>query len=157
MGTRTPGRPDARGRLGDVRHSRDFAGPAGAGFQGRDFLRLLPSTPISVVTQAFGFTGPVMGVSAACSSANVALLQAKLWFDAGLVDDVVCVASDLSATPDMVGHFASLGAAVVDCEPLDGCRPFQEGSRGFSVGEAAVGFVLTRGSGSAYAQCSAGR
>lgn len=137
--------------LGDVRHRRDFSGPAGESFRGRDFLRLLPSTPASVVTQAFGFTGPVMGVSAACSSANVAILQARLWFAAGLVDDVVCVASDLSATPELIRQFAKLGAAVVDVESLRGCRPFQEGSRGFSVGEAAVGFVLSRGSGRAYA------
>ncbi|WP_328392389.1 beta-ketoacyl synthase N-terminal-like domain-containing protein [Nocardia sp. NBC_00416] len=137
--------------LGDVRHWGDFAGPAGPGFRGRDFLRLLPSTPISVVTQAFGFTGPVMGVSAACSSSNVAMLQARLWFAAGLVDDVVCIASDLPATPDLVRHFAKLGAAVVDVESLQGCRPFQEGSRGFSVGEAAVGFVLTRRADRAYA------
>ncbi|MGW1741063.1 beta-ketoacyl synthase N-terminal-like domain-containing protein [Nocardia sp. NPDC001965] len=142
--------------LGDVRHWGDFSGSAGAEFRGRDFLRLLPSTPASVVTQAFGFTGPVMGVSAACSSANVAMLQAKLWFAAGLVDDVLCVASDLSATPELVRQFTKLGAAVVDVEPLQGCRPFQEGSRGFGVGEAAVGFVLTRGPGRAYASILGG-
>ncbi|MGW5383833.1 beta-ketoacyl synthase N-terminal-like domain-containing protein [Nocardia sp. NPDC003963] len=142
--------------LGDVRHWQEFSGPAGAGFRGRDFLRLLPSTPASVVTQAFDFTGPVLGVSAACSSANVAMLQAKLWFAAGLVDDVVCVASDLSATPELVRQFAKLGAAVVDVESLEGCRPFQRGSRGFSVGEAAVGFVLGRGSGRGYASVLGG-
>ncbi|WP_459545386.1 beta-ketoacyl synthase N-terminal-like domain-containing protein [Nocardia sp. X0981] len=142
--------------LGDVRHWQDFSGPAGAGFRGRDFLRLLPSTPVSVITQAFGFTGPVLGVSAACSSANVALLQARQWFAAGLVDDVVCVASDLSATPELVRQFAKLGAAVVDVEPLRSCRPFQESSRGFGVGEAAVGFVLTRGCGRPYASVLGG-
>ncbi|MEU1982786.1 beta-ketoacyl synthase N-terminal-like domain-containing protein [Nocardia sp. NPDC019395] len=142
--------------LGDVRHWRAFSGPGGAGFGGRDFLRLLPSTPVSMVNQEFGFTGPVAGVSAACSSANVAMLQARLWFGAGLVDDVVCVASDLSATPDLVRQFCALGAAVVDTESLDGCRPFQEGSRGFSVGEAAVAFVLTRGRSSAYASVLGG-
>lgn len=142
--------------LGDVRHWRDFSDPAGPEFRGRDFLRLLPSTPVSVITQQFGITGPVLGVSAACSSANVAMLQARQWFAAGLVDDVLCVASDLSATPELVRQFAKLGAAVVDVESLAGCRPFQEGSRGFSVGEAAVGFVLTRGSGRAYASVLGG-
>ncbi|MFI5716786.1 beta-ketoacyl synthase N-terminal-like domain-containing protein [Nocardia sp. NPDC051750] len=137
--------------LGDVRHWLAFSGPGGTDFRGRDFLRLLPSTPVSVVNQAFGFTGPVIGVSAACSSANVAMVQAQLWFAAGLVDDVVCVASDLSATPELVRQFCALGAAVVDTESLDGCRPFQEGSRGFSVGEAAVAFVLTRDPVPAYA------
>ncbi|MGY5307669.1 hypothetical protein [Nocardia gipuzkoensis] len=52
--------------------------------------------------------------------------------------------TDLSATPEMVEHFVRLGAAVADAEPMDACRPFQEGSRGFSMGEASVAFVLTR-------------
>lgn len=142
--------------LGDVRHWQTFSGPAGDGFGGRDFLRLLPSTPVSVIGQEFGFTGPVAGISAACSSGNVALIQAKLWFAAGLVDDVVCVASDLSATPELVRQFAALGAAVVEVESLQGCRPFQEGSRGFSVGEAAVALVLTRGPARAYATVRGG-
>jgi 3-oxoacyl-[acyl-carrier-protein] synthase II len=130
--------------LGDVANWRDFYAVDGGHRRSRDYLRLLPSTPISVVMQEFGFHGPAMNVSAACSSGNVALITAQMWLDSGLADDVVCVATDLSATPDMVEHFVRLGAAVTDAEPLEACRPFQEGSRGFSMGEASVGFVLTR-------------
>lgn len=130
--------------LGDVANWHDFY-VVDHGHRGsRDYLRLLPSTPISVLLQEFGFHGPAMNVSAACSSANVALITAKLWLNAGLADDVICVATDMSASPDMVEHFVGLGAAVTDAEPLDACRPFQEGSRGFSIGEASVAFVLTR-------------
>lgn len=130
--------------LGDVVDWREFY-LADEGYRrSRDYLRLLPSTPVSMLMQEFGFHGPAMNVSAACSSANVALITAKLWLDAGMADDVIFVATDLSATPEMVEHFVRLGAAVADAEPMDACRPFQEGSRGFSMGEASVAFVLTR-------------
>ncbi|WP_378739671.1 beta-ketoacyl synthase N-terminal-like domain-containing protein [Nocardia brasiliensis] len=130
--------------LGDVVNWRDFYLVDHGHRRSRDYMRLIPSTPLSVLMQEYGFHGPAMNVSAACSSANVALITAQLWLDAGIADDVVCIATDMSATPDMVEHFVGLGAAVTDTEPLDGCRPFQEGSRGFSFGEASVAFVLSR-------------
>jgi len=109
----------------------------------RDYLTLMPSTPVSMLMQEYGFHGPAMNVSAMCASGSAGLLTAKMWLDAGLVDDVVFVATDLSLTPENVDHFTRLGVAVVDTEPLDACRPFQQGSRGFAVGEAAVGFVVS--------------
>jgi len=130
--------------LGDVRNWRDFYTVDQGHRRSRDYLRLLPSTPIAVLMREFGFHGPSMNVSAACSSANVALITAQMWLDQGIADDVICVTTDLSATPDMLEHFVKMGAAVDDAEPLEACRPFQEGSRGFSMGEAATAFVLTR-------------
>jgi 3-oxoacyl-[acyl-carrier-protein] synthase II len=109
----------------------------------RDYLSLMPSTPVSMLMQEYGFHGPAMNVSAMCASGNAGLITAKMWLDADIVDDVVFVATDLSLTPENVDHFVRLGVGVVDTEPLDACRPFQEGSRGFAVGEAAVGFVLS--------------
>jgi 3-oxoacyl-[acyl-carrier-protein] synthase II len=109
----------------------------------RDHLALMPSTPMSTLMQEHGFHGPAMTVSATCASGNAGLITAKAWLDAGVVDDVLFVASDLSATPENVLHFVRLGVAVTDAEPLDACRPFQEGSRGFIWGEASVAFVLS--------------
>jgi 3-oxoacyl-[acyl-carrier-protein] synthase II len=103
----------------------------------------MPSTPVSMLMQEFSFHGPAMNVSAMCASGNAGLITAKMWLDTGLVDDVVFVATDLSLTPENVEHFVKLGVAVVDAEPLDACRPFQQGSRGFAVGEASVAFVLS--------------
>ncbi|MEU8900032.1 beta-ketoacyl synthase N-terminal-like domain-containing protein [Nocardia sp. NPDC048505] len=130
--------------LGDVVNWRDFYLVDHGHRRSRDYLPLLPSTPISMLMQEFGFHGPSMNVSAACSSANVGLITAKLWLDSGVADDVICVASDMSATPDMLEHFVQMGAAVADAEPMDACRPFQRGSRGFSMGEASMAFVLSR-------------
>ncbi|WP_156690462.1 beta-ketoacyl synthase N-terminal-like domain-containing protein [Mycobacterium sp. Marseille-P9652] len=117
----------------------------------RDYLNLMPSTPTSLLMQEFGFHGPAMNVSAMCASGNAGLITAKMWLDAGMVDDVVFIATDLSLTPENVDHFVRLGVAVVDTEPLDACRPFQQGSRGFAVGEAAVAFVLSRRARTPYA------
>ena len=110
----------------------------------RDYLTLMPSTPVSLLMSEYGFHGPAMNVSAMCSSGNAGLITAKMWLDTGFVDDVVFVSTDLSLTPENVEHFVRLGVGVVDTEPLDACRPFQEGSRGFPAGEAAISFVLSR-------------
>ncbi|MCX6470137.1 MAG: beta-ketoacyl synthase N-terminal-like domain-containing protein [Corynebacteriales bacterium] len=130
--------------LGDTEDWRSFHLDDHGHRRIRDYMGLLPSTPVSTLMQEFGFHGPAMNVSATCSSGNVALITAKMWLDAGIVDDVVCVATDLSLTPENVDHFVRLGAGVVDTEPLDACRPFQEGSRGFAMGEASIGFVVSR-------------
>jgi 3-oxoacyl-[acyl-carrier-protein] synthase II len=117
----------------------------------RDFVRVFPSTPAAVFMKEFGFRGPSLMVSATCSSTNNALLVAKLWMEAGLADDVVVVSADLSFTPEIVGGFTRMGASVINAEPLDACRPFQEGGRGFPPGEAAVGFVLSTSTVDSYA------
>ncbi|MBO0854948.1 MAG: 3-oxoacyl-ACP synthase [Nocardia sp.] len=130
--------------LDDVRDTRQFNTTDQGRRRSRDFLRLLPSTPNSVLMQEFGFHGPAMNISVACSSVNAALITARMWLDQGMADDVVCVSTDLSATPEMLQSFVDLGVAVSDADPLEACRPFQEGSRGFTFGEAAVAFVLSR-------------
>jgi 3-oxoacyl-[acyl-carrier-protein] synthase II len=129
--------------LGEVDLWRDFYTSRAGRLSVREYLALMPSTPMSTFMQEYGFHGPAMNVSAMCASGNAGLLTAKAWLDAGIVDDVVFVATDLSTTAENVRHFVRLGVAVTDAEPLDACRPFQQGSRGFVMGEAAVSFVLS--------------
>ncbi|MFD9741283.1 beta-ketoacyl synthase N-terminal-like domain-containing protein [Umezawaea sp. NPDC059074] len=142
--------------LGEVDLWRDFYTSRGGSLSVREYLALMPSTPMSSLMQEYGFHGPAMSVSAMCASGNAGLITAKSWLDAGLVDDVVFVATDLSLTPENVSHFVRLGVAVVDAEPLDACRPFQQGSRGFIMGEASVSFVLSRRSERPYAYALGG-
>jgi 3-oxoacyl-[acyl-carrier-protein] synthase II len=130
--------------LGEVDLWRDFYLTRGGTLPVHDYLALMPSTPMSTFMQEYGFHGPAMNVSAMCASGNAGLITAKAWLDAGVVDDVVFVATDLSLTRENVSHFVRLGVAIVDAEPLDACRPFQQGSRGFVMGEASVAFVLSR-------------
>jgi 3-oxoacyl-[acyl-carrier-protein] synthase II len=129
--------------LGEVDLWRDFYITRGRRLSVHEYLALMPSTPMSTLMQEYGFHGPAMNVSAMCASGNAGLITAKAWLDAGIVDDVVFVATDLSLTLENVLHFVELGVAVTDTDPLDACRPFQQGSRGFIMGEASVSFVLS--------------
>lgn len=129
---------------------------SGRARRSRDFVRVFPSTPAAMLMKEFGLHGPSLMVSATCSSANNALLMAKQWIDAGTVDDVVVVTADLSFTPEVVAGFTRMGAAAVDVEPLEACRPFQDGGKGFPPGEAAIGFVLSKRPDGGYAQLLGG-
>ncbi|OZF39524.1 beta-ketoacyl synthase N-terminal-like domain-containing protein [Rhodococcus sp. 14-2483-1-2] len=142
--------------LGEVDEWRNFYLRDGGERRVRDYLTLMPSTPVSLLMQEYGFHGPAMNVSAMCASGNAGLLTAKMWLDTGFVDDVVFVATDLSLTPENIDHFVELGVGVVDVEPQDGCRPFQEGSRGFGMGEAGTAFVLSTRSSASYARVLGG-
>ncbi|OZC63740.1 3-oxoacyl-ACP synthase [Rhodococcus sp. 06-462-5] len=142
--------------LGEVDEWRNFYLRDGGERRVRDYLTLMPSTPVSLLMQEYGFHGPAMNVSAMCASGNAGLLTAKMWLDTGFVDDVVFVATDLSLTPENIEHFVKLGVGVVDVEPQEGCRPFQEGSRGFGMGEAATAFVLSSRSSASYARVLGG-
>jgi 3-oxoacyl-[acyl-carrier-protein] synthase II len=71
------------------------------------------------------------------------MITAKSWIDSGIASDVVLLATDLSGIAENLPWFRDLGAAVLDLPPFDGCRPFQEGSRGFVGGEASVAMVLS--------------
>jgi 3-oxoacyl-[acyl-carrier-protein] synthase II len=122
----------------------------------RDYLTLMPSTPVSLLMQEYGFHGPAMNVSVMCSSGNAGLITAKMWLDSGSADDVVFVTTCLSLIPEYVDHFVRLGVGVTDVEPFEASRPFQQGSRGFSMGEASVAFVLSRNNGQPYANVLGG-
>ncbi|GAB3289220.1 beta-ketoacyl synthase N-terminal-like domain-containing protein [Parasphingorhabdus pacifica] len=142
--------------LGEVDLWKDFYVTHDGRRPVRDYLALMPSTPMSTFMQEFDFHGPAMNVSAMCASGNAGLLTAKAWLDGGIVDDVVFVATDLSATPENVAHFVSLGVTITDTDPQQACRPFQEGSRGFILGEASVGMVLSRRSPNPYLRVRGG-
>lgn len=115
-----------------------------AHFTARQYLSVTPSTPVSLLMQEYGFHGPAMNIAAMCTSGSAAMITAQSWLDSNVVDDVLVVATDLSATPEVVRMFVELGVAITDTDPLDACRPFQEGSRGFTFGEAAVATVVTK-------------
>jgi 3-oxoacyl-[acyl-carrier-protein] synthase II len=137
--------------LGEVDLFKEFYTLRGGRMTVREFLGLMPSTPVSTLMREYGFHGPAMNVSAMCASGNVGLLTALAWLDADIVDDIVLISTDLSATPENLLHLSRLGVVVTDAEPLDACRPFQLGGRGFTMAEASVAFVLSRRSDRPYA------
>jgi 3-oxoacyl-[acyl-carrier-protein] synthase II len=78
-----------------------------------------------------------------CASGNTGIITAKSWLDSGIVSDVIFLNCDLSLQRDSIRSFIDLGVGVADVPAFEACRPFQEGSRGFVGGEAAIAMVLS--------------
>jgi 3-oxoacyl-[acyl-carrier-protein] synthase II len=130
--------------LGENELRRHFLMEAGGTLRARTYLSLMPSTAPSLVLGALGFAGgPAMNIQAACAGGNMALQTGKLWLDAGIADDVLVCAVDLPNIAEDVRHFAKMRALVTVGDPMDVCRPFQVGTRGFVTGDGAVVYVLT--------------
>ena len=71
--------------LGEVDGWREFYLEQNQRVSRSEYLRLMPSTIMSMQMQAHGFHGPAMAVNAMCASGNAAMLTAKMWLDAGVV------------------------------------------------------------------------
>jgi hypothetical protein len=56
--------------LPEIEEWRQFYLADGGQRKVRDYLALMPSTPVSMLMQEFGFHGPAMNVSAMCASGN---------------------------------------------------------------------------------------
>jgi 3-oxoacyl-[acyl-carrier-protein] synthase II len=132
------------GSLGDVEFRRSYLTERGGRLRNRDYLGLMPSTAPAMLLRDLGLSGgPVMNVQAACAATNVAMVMARMWIATGLATDVIVAACDFSAVPEDVGQFQRMGALVATGDPLQVCRPFQPGSKGFVVGEAAATLVVS--------------
>jgi len=142
--------------LGDVDGWASFHHRRGLDATKREWLGLMPSTVLSEVAEEFGIHGPTMAVTAMCASTVAGLLTARMWINAGMADDVLVLSADVSITPENCAAFNKLGALFVDAPSTETCRPFQEGSRGFTAGEGAVGFVVSGRPGGAYAKILGG-
>ncbi|MGO8872195.1 MAG: beta-ketoacyl synthase N-terminal-like domain-containing protein [Acidimicrobiales bacterium] len=136
---------------GDIDTWSEFYRSGESRVRPKKWVNMMPSTVISQMMKENDFHGPAMSVSAMCASANAAMITAKSWLDTGIASDVILLATDLSGMPQNLRAFRDLGVAVLDTPPFDACRPFQEGSRGFVGGEAAVAMVLSTNQRGSYA------
>ena len=141
---------------GDIDMWSEFYKSGESRVRAKRWVNMMPSTVISQMMKENDFHGPAMSVSAMCASANAAMITAKSWLDSGIASDVILLATDLSGMPQNLRAFKDLGVAVLDTPPFDACRPFQEGSRGFVGGEAAVAMVLSNDTRGAYASVLGG-
>jgi 3-oxoacyl-[acyl-carrier-protein] synthase II len=110
-------------------------------------LRRMLSHPLSAPTDRLARElGPftrVRSLSSACSSGANAMLVGATWLELGLVDAVLCGASDALCRVTLSG-FNALGAL----DP-EGARPFDRRRRGLTLGEGAGFVVLERADGAA--------
>ena len=142
--------------LGDIGSWRGFHRRHGYHTSKKEWLNLMPSTLLSGIMQEFDMHGPNMMVTAMCASGVASLLTAKMWIEAGLATDVLVLTSDLSGTPENIRAFSDLGVLIVDSPAFDACRPFQEGSRGFVGGEAAIAMIVSGRPSGSYATIRGG-
>lgn len=139
------------GSVGDVEYRRSYLGEHHGHMRNRDYLGLIPSTAPAMLLRDLGFSGgPVMNIQAACAATNVALVVAWQWLVSGFATDVIVAACDFSALPEDADQFSRMGALAVKGDPLDVCRPFQTGSVGFVVGEAAATLIMSNRSDGPY-------
>ena len=141
---------------GDIETWSNFYKSGESRVRPKTWVNMLPSTVISQLMNENDFHGPTMSVSAMCASSNAALITAKSWLDTGIATDVILLATDLCGVPQVLRAFSDLGAAKLSLPPFEACRPFQEGSRGFVGGEAAVSMVLSGNEPGAYASVLGG-
>jgi 3-oxoacyl-[acyl-carrier-protein] synthase II len=93
--------------------------------------------------RSLGLRGPVISVSAACASGNVALAQARQWLELGWVDVCLAGACDMAVTPMALAGFGNLRAlSRRNAEPPAASRPFDQDRDGFVMGEGGAVFVL---------------
>jgi 3-oxoacyl-[acyl-carrier-protein] synthase II len=87
--------------------------------------------------------GPVVSVSAACASGNVALAQARQWLEMGWVDVCLAGGCDMAVTPMALAGFGNLRAlSRRNSNPEAASRPFDRDRDGFVMGEGGAVFVL---------------
>jgi 3-oxoacyl-[acyl-carrier-protein] synthase II len=107
------------------------------------FSHMLHTSTGSLLAQRHGWTGPNFVLNAACSSGNAALQLAQSWLTTGMATDVIVAGVELCLIAEIITGFRRMRVLLADGAPLGDCRPFQEGSRRFFLGEAGVALVLS--------------
>jgi 3-oxoacyl-[acyl-carrier-protein] synthase II len=129
--------------IGDIRTMRDSyfrdARPLPS-----TFPHMLHTSPGSLLSQRYGWTGPNLVLNAACSSGNAAIHLAAGWLASGVASDVVVAGAEFCVIAEIVNGFRRMRVLVGDGAPASDCRPFQDGSRRFFLGEAAAAVVMSR-------------
>ena len=129
--------------IGDIRTMRDDFFLADAPPRPSVFPHMLHTSPGSLLSQRHGWTGPNLVLNAACSSGNAALQLAAGWLATGVASDVIVTGAEFCLIPEIINGFRRMRVLVGAGRPPEECRPFQEGSRRFFLGEAAVALVLS--------------
>lgn len=109
----------------------------------RAYVQLTWTTPAYQIMNRHGYHGPALVVSAACTSGLHAIAIAQRLITLGDATDVIVVGLDSGYNAETMRSFHELGPLRYDMHPREVCRPLQEGSQGFVIGEAAAALVLS--------------
>jgi 3-oxoacyl-[acyl-carrier-protein] synthase II len=138
VGGSTAGLLDTESTLGSIRLANGSLDPKIKDEALRCMRKHPMSAPTDRLARELGPFARVRTLSSACSSGANAMLVGATWLELGLVDAVLCGASDALCRVTLSG-FNALGAL----DP-EGARPFDKRRRGLTLGEGAGFVVLER-------------
>ncbi|MCX4189075.1 beta-ketoacyl-[acyl-carrier-protein] synthase family protein [Methylophaga sp. OBS3] len=85
-----------------------------------------------------GISGPVYGISTACSSGAKALASAKRLITAGICDVVI------AGGVDSLCKLTLQGFSALEAVSNEACLPFSKNRRGINIGEAGALFIVSK-------------
>lgn len=95
------------------------------------------------VSMKFGYKGPSITTTSACSSGAHAIGEAFRWIQRGGIDAAIAGGAEASVTPLGVAGFASMRAlSKRNDAPTEASRPFDQDRDGFVIAEGAAVMVL---------------
>lgn len=89
------------------------------------------------VAKQLGVSGPVFGISTACSSGSKALASARRLLRSGLCDAVI------AGGVDTMCHLTVQGFSSLEAVSKQLCNPFSVNRNGINIGESAALFLVT--------------
>jgi len=107
-------------------------------------VKIMSSAPASHISINYGFTGPCLTYTIACSSSSIAIGEAYRQIKYGFVDNAFAGGTESIINYTSFKSWESLGVlAKEDPETLAAsCRPFSKNRTGFVLGEGAAMVVL---------------
>jgi 3-oxoacyl-[acyl-carrier-protein] synthase II len=130
-------------------NARDFLGVGAAGLKGRTnplFIPMvMPNAPAAAVSMRWGFRGPCVTISTACSAGTNAIGEGVRMLQEGAADLVVAGGVEAPITPWVLTGFAAAHAlSERTSDPGGASRPFDVHRDGFVMAEGAAVVVLER-------------
>ncbi len=95
-------------------------------------------SPVMALNAELGLSGPVVGVSTACSSSAKALASAARLLNAGMADAVI------AGGMDALSHFTVAGFSALEALSTARCNPLSRNRSGINIGEGGALFLMTR-------------
>lgn len=98
-------------------------------------------SPAMALNAMLGLSGPVVGISTACSSSAKALASAARLLNANMADAVI------AGGMDAMCHFTVAGFSALEAVSAARCNPLSDNRCGINIGEGGALFLMTRDSG----------
>lgn len=134
VGTSTAGIGEAQVAIEQYQATQKL--PAGFHFSQQEM-----GSPAMALNAILGLSGPVIGISTACSSSAKALASAARLLNANMADAVI------AGGIDALCHFTVAGFSALEAVSAARCNPLSRNRSGINIGEGGALFLMTREAG----------